>query len=82
MALRFALLIAVIAALVLCVFSAPAPAQPLPREPELADQIDTLVDRASTEANQQKFLSILVFVVLGGAATYAVMRGIRKLTAA
>jgi hypothetical protein len=58
--------------------AAPAKAQPISREPELADQIDTLFDRASTSANQQKFLSVLIFVIFGGAATYATIRGIKK----
>ena len=56
----------------------PAFAQPLPRQPELADEIDTLFDRASTQANQQKFLSILVFVLFGGGSTYCFFRGIKK----
>jgi len=60
------------------VAAAPAKAQPLAREPELADQINTLGDRLSTSANQQKFLSVLIFVIFGGAATYATIRGIKK----
>ena len=48
-------------------------------EKELADQINTGYDTLSTPVNQQKFMSILIFVVCGGGATYAVMRGIKKI---
>jgi hypothetical protein len=48
-------------------------------EPELSDQIDTLFERASTPANEQKFLSILVWVLFGGISTYSVLRGVKKI---
>jgi hypothetical protein len=48
-------------------------------EKELADQINTGYETLSTPVNQQKFLSILIFVICGGGVTYAVMRGIKKI---
>lgn len=48
-------------------------------EPELADQLDTLFERASTPANEQKALSLLIWVLFGGVSTYAVMRGVKKI---
>jgi len=48
------------------------------REPTFADQVDTFYATRTTPANRQKFFSILIFVVLGGAATYAQLRGIKK----
>lgn len=62
------------AAMLVC-FAAVAYAQ----QKELADQIDTSYETLSTPVNQQKFLSILIFVVCGGGVTYAVMRGIKKI---
>ena len=49
------------------------------RKPDFADEVDTVFSRAAKEHNRQKFFSIFLFVVLGGAATYAQMRGIRKI---
>ena len=48
------------------------------REPDFADEVDTFYATRTTPANRQKFFSILLFVVLGGAATYAQLRGIKK----
>jgi len=48
------------------------------REPTFADQVDTFYATRTTPANRQKFFSILLFVLLGGAATYAQLRGIKK----
>jgi hypothetical protein len=78
MSLKSAVVVILVACFVLAVVAAPAKAQPAPRQPELTDQLDTLFDRASSIANQQKFYSILSFLLLGGASTYCVMRGIRK----
>jgi len=71
----FALVLAVI--ILVVATGRPVLAQPVSREPELADQIDTLFDRASTPANQQKFLSVAIFLLFGGGATYCVMRGLK-----
>ncbi len=49
------------------------------RQPDFADEVDTVFSRAAREHNRQKFFSILIFVVFGGAATYAQMRGIKKI---
>ncbi len=46
---------------------------------DLADQIDRSYDTLTTEPNEQKFISMLIFVLLGGGATYAVLRGIKKI---
>lgn len=78
MSLKSAVVVILVACFVLAVAAAPAKAQPAPREPELSDQLDTLFDKASSASNQQKFYSIVSFLILGGAATYCVMRGIRK----
>ena len=59
-----------------------AMAQPAPAAPELTDQLDTLFERGTTPANRQKFFSIVIMLVLGGGATYAVMRGVRKIVSA
>lgn len=44
-----------------------------------ADEIDKSWDVLTTDQNEQKFFTILVFVVLGGGATYAVLRGNKKI---
>jgi hypothetical protein len=46
---------------------------------DFAGEVDTVFSRAAREHNRQKFFSILIFVVFGGAATYAQMRGIKKI---
>ena len=66
------------AIVVINLLSGLAQAQPAAAQPELADQLDSLYDRGTTPANRQKFMSIFIMLVLGGGATYAVMRGIRK----
>lgn len=63
-------------AFVLCFVAAMACAQD---EGELAYELEYAYETLSTNANQQKFLSILTFIVLGGGSTYAVMRGIKKI---
>mgnify|MGYP001496437618 CR=1 FL=1 len=78
MKLQAAILILLLATVIFCLASSRVSAQPIARQPELADQIDSLYDRASTPANRQKFLSILIWLVLGGGSTYCVMRGIKK----
>jgi len=70
--------IVLLTVILLVLANRPAFAQPLPRQPELADELDTLFDRASTPANQQKFLSVLIFLLFGGGSTYCIMRGIKK----
>ncbi len=51
------------------------------REPEFVDSVDSAFGRASSPANRQKFFSIVIFLVLGGACTYAELRGIKKVIA-
>jgi len=53
-------------------------AQQYKREPDFADEVDSVFTRAGKLHNRQKFFSILLFVVLGGACTYAQLRGIKK----
>ena len=55
-----------------------AQAQPPPQEPDFAKQIDTIFIRAGTLQNRQKFFSILIYILIGGACTYEVMRGTKK----
>ncbi len=57
-------------------------AQRMQDQPELYEQVDTLYDRLAEKPNQDKFFSILIFIVLGGACTYAEMRGIKKVVSA
>ncbi len=78
MKMKTVVLVVFLAAFVLCLASKNASAQLPPKEPELADQIQNLYAAGSDQAHQQEFLSILIFVIFGGASTYAVMRGIRK----
>lgn len=47
-------------------------------EGDFADEVDTFYSRTTRPANRQKFFSILLFVVLGGASAYAQLRGIKK----
>jgi hypothetical protein len=49
------------------------------REPDFSDSVDNFYSTALDDQNRQKFLSILIFVVLGGGCVYAEMRGIKKL---
>lgn len=49
------------------------------RKPDFADEVDTAFSRAAKEHNRQKFFTILIYIVLGGACTYATMRGIKKI---
>jgi len=81
MSLKSVIIILLAAVILVTLFSQKAKAQAAPPPPELADQIDSFYDRASTPANRQKFLSIIIFLFLGGAATYCVMRGIKKVVA-
>lgn len=60
------------------VIACEARSQGMAREPELAEEIDTILSRASEAGNRQKFYSILIFVVLGGACAYVTFRGIKK----
>jgi hypothetical protein len=43
------------------------------------DEIERSYSVLTTNENEQKFFSILLFVVLGGGATYAVFRGNKKI---
>lgn len=49
------------------------------RPTEMADDVEHFARTWSSNPNQHKFFSILIFVVLGGACTYAGMRGIKKI---
>ena len=71
-------IVCVLALFLTGVIACEARSQSMPREPEFADEIDMVFSRASEEQNRQKFYSILVFVVLGGACTYVTFRGIKK----
>jgi hypothetical protein len=73
------LLVAFVILTVAVVSCGPTAALAASGEPELSDQIDTLFERASTPANQQKFLSILIWVLFGGVSTYSMMRGLKKI---
>ena len=74
------LVICLAALFVASVIASAALAQPgVTREPDFADEVDTAFSRAAKEHNRQKFFSILIFVVLGGAVTYAQLRGIKKI---
>ncbi|MHC4713144.1 MAG: hypothetical protein ACYTAN_07720 [Planctomycetota bacterium] len=80
MQLRGYLLILLAGVLVAAVIASSAPAQSrIERKPTFTDEVDTVYSRAVAEHNRQKFFSILIFVVFGGAATYAQMRGIKKI---
>jgi len=48
-------------------------------EREMTEQIEYGYNNLNTPPNQQKFLTILIFIIFGGAATYAVLRGIKKI---
>ena len=48
-------------------------------EREMTEQIEYGYSNLNTPPNQQKFLSILIFIIFGGATTYAVMRGLKKI---
>jgi len=47
-------------------------------ESDFAAQVDSAYTNATTPQNRQKMFSILIFLVLGGTAVYAEMRGIKK----
>ncbi len=68
-----------LAAVILCALLLPgALAQAPPREMDFAARVDAFYSSSTSEANRQRFFSILIFVVLGSAATYAQLRGIKK----
>ena len=48
------------------------------REDDFADEVGNFYATSTSASNRQKFFSILLWVVLGGAATYAQLRGIKK----
>lgn len=48
------------------------------REGEMANQVDRAFSTAGKLHNRQKFFSILIFVLLGGAVVFAQLRGIQK----
>ncbi|MCD6405297.1 MAG: hypothetical protein J7M19_05690 [Planctomycetes bacterium] len=78
MKLRCVILVCLAALVVVGIAVSGAYAQRMPREPDFSEQVDSFYDTLAEKPNQDKFFSILIFIVLGGACTYAEMRGIKK----
>jgi hypothetical protein len=75
---RTIVIVCLLALFVTSVVASKATAQGMQRPPDFSDKVDTIFTRASEERNRQKFYSILIFVVLGGAVSYVTFRGIKK----